>query len=198
MEVRYSWESPITREVLQAVLGALADYGYSGLTAAEIHARTGVAGELLEAADLHELVIAALERVRAFSPPKPTGSLRGDLRALLQPWRGGLSPDERAIAAVLSAAEWDSSLKRAVHAAFDQPLAEVIGGLLARAAAAGQAPAAAVHTLNWLLRSLAVDRLRASHPRTQVDIDHLVDYLVAGLACATRTECPASTGANGG
>jgi hypothetical protein len=44
-----------------------------------------------------------------------------------------------------------------------------------------------VHTLNWILRGLALDRLRAANPRYPVDLAELVDHLVAGLGPEGRT-----------
>jgi hypothetical protein len=83
--------------------------------------------------------------------------------------------------AVLSAAEWHPRLREAVHEALDRPLAQVLGRVLARAAADSRAPARPLLTLNWVLRGLVLDRLR-SGPRTTVDLDALVDFLVAGVA----------------
>lgn len=181
MGVRFSWDSPSSRLVLCATLRVLADLGYAGLTVSEIQARAGAAGALLEDTDLEDLAVMALQRVRLFSAPEPTGSLRGDLQALLRPWLRSRGPDERAVAAVLSAAEWSPRLRVAVAEAFDRPLAQAVGTLLARAAAEGQVPAARVQTLNWILRGLALNRLRAIHPRTPVDLDELVTHLVVGL-----------------
>ncbi|TFV64483.1 hypothetical protein E4P41_00985 [Geodermatophilus sp. DF01-2] len=88
---------------------------------------------------------------------------------------------------MLSAAEWEPRIKRAVVQAFDRPLAQAVGALLAGAVADGQVPASRVHTLNWILRSLALDRLRAANPRCPVDLDELVDHLVAGLRRERRS-----------
>jgi hypothetical protein len=181
MAQRFSWDSPSSRSVLDATLRALTELGYAGLTVSEIQARAGVAGALLEDTDLEDLTIAALQHVRLFSAPEPTGSLQGDLRALLRPWLGSRGPDEWAVAAVLSAAEWNPRLRVAVAEAFDRPLAQAVGTLMARAAAQGQVPLARVQTLNWILRGLALNRLRAINARSPVDVDQLVTHLVIGL-----------------
>jgi len=181
MPQRFTWDSPSCRLVLCATLRVLAERGYAGLTVSEIQARAGAAGALLEDADLEDLTVLALQHVRLFSAPEPTGSLRGDLQALLRPWLGFRGPDERVVAAVLSAAEWSPRLRSAVVEAFDRPLAQVVGTLLARFAADGHVPPARVQTLNWILRGLALNRLRAIHPRTPVDLDELVTHLVVGL-----------------
>lgn len=181
MERRFDWASPSSRVVLSAALDALSEVGYEGLTLAEVRARAGTAGTLVEEADLVEVVVTALEAVRVFPPAEPTGDLRADLAALVRPWLARRGRDERAVAAVLSAAEWEPRIKQAVLQAFDRPLAQALGTLLAGAVADGRVAASRVHTLNWILRGLALDRMRAANPRCPVDLDELVDHLVAGL-----------------
>jgi hypothetical protein len=186
MGQHFDWRSPSSRLVLTAALDVLARLGHAGLTLQEIQARCGAAGVLIEEADLEDIVVIALQGVRLFSAPEPTGSLRTDLHALLRPWLGPRGPNERAVEAVLSAAEWNPRLKTAVVEAFDRPLAQAVGTLLARAAAEGQVPPGRVHTLNWILRGLALNRLRAIHPRSLVDLEELIDHLVVGLERAPR------------
>jgi hypothetical protein len=187
MEQRFDWASPSSRLVLSAALEALSELGYEALTVAEVRARAGAAGALVEEGDLVEVVATALEQVQVFPPTEPTGDLRADLTALLRPWLARRGRDERAVAAVLSAAEWDPRIKRAVVRAFDRPLAQAVGTLLAGAVADGRVAATRVHTLNWLLRGLALDRLRAANARCPVDLDELVDHLVAGLGPERRS-----------
>jgi Tetracyclin repressor-like, C-terminal domain len=174
-----SWESPSSRPALRAVLDALVEHGYEGLTPEAIAVRAGPAAAALPAApDVDELVITALDGVELFDVPPGTGSLRGDLRALLNPWRNQRSADEMAVAAVLSAAEWHPALRAAVTHALDRPLARATGAVLTRAL--GNAPQTALQTLNWVLRGLVLDRLR-SGSRSAVDLDALADFLVAGV-----------------
>jgi Tetracyclin repressor-like, C-terminal domain len=175
-----SWESPSSRLVLRAVLDALVDHGYEGVTPDVIAVRAGTAAVALgDSPDIDELVMTAVSGVELFGVPPSTGSLRGDLRALLSPWRNPRTADEMAVAAVLSAAEWHAPLKAAATEALDRPLAQAIGTVLNRAMER-HVPQSALQTLNWLLRGLMLDRLR-SGSRSAVDLDHLVDFLVAGL-----------------
>jgi AcrR family transcriptional regulator len=185
MESRFDWSSPACRLVLSAALDALVDVGYAGLTVAEIRARAGAAGAHVEDADLDEIVAIALQQVHVFDVPAPTGDLRADLAALLRPWLSRRRRDDQVVTAVLSAAEWSPRIKDAVLQVFDRPLAQSVGAVLADAVASGQVTASRVHTLNWILRGLALDRMRASAPRSPVDIDELVDHLVTGLGAAT-------------
>jgi Tetracyclin repressor-like, C-terminal domain len=174
------WESPSSRLVLRAVLDALADHGYEGVTSDAIAVRAGPAAAALgDSPDIDELVISAISGVELFGVPESTGSLRGDLRALLGPWRNPRTADEMAVAAVLSAAEWHPHLKAATTSALDRPLAQAIGTVLSRALER-QVPQSALQTLSWLLRGLVLDRLH-SGSRSAVDLDHLADFLVAGL-----------------
>jgi hypothetical protein len=182
MTLTFRWESPSSQRVLTAALDALADLGPVGLTAAQIRDRAGSAGRLVEDADLEEILVVALQQVRLFTAPPPTGSLRGDLRALLDPWLGARGRNERVVAAVLSLTEWNPRLKEALREGFDRPLALALGELLARALRDGEVSSARVQTLNWILRGLALTRLRAIDARTPVDLDALIDHLVAGLA----------------
>jgi hypothetical protein len=177
----FSWESPSSRLVLNGVLDILAELGYDGLTAAEVRVRAAAAGPALrDFPDLEALAVAALGHVELFPPPTPTGDLRQDLRSLLQPWREAPSRDERVIAAVLSAAMWRPRLRVALHDALDRPLTHAVAVVVARSSASGAIPPAAIQTLCWVLRGLIVDRLR-SGPRSSIDLDLLVDFLVAGL-----------------
>lgn len=172
--------SSSSASVHRAVLEALGDHGYERMTIDAVARRTGPAPEALrDACDVTDLVITALSDVELFSAPPATGSLREDLRALLGSWRLPRSADERALAAVLSAAEWNGPLKEAVVRALDRPLARALGTVLNRAADR-DVPPSALQTLNWVLRGLALERLRTG-PRSACDLELLVDFLLAGL-----------------
>jgi hypothetical protein len=168
--------------IRDAVLGALAAHGYEALTIDLIQHRAGTTAPSLDpAVELEDLITAALAHVRLFATPAPTGSLRGDLRLLLRPWEGD-GRDARAIAAVLSAADRRPALQKAVVEALDRPLGQALGSILVRAATTGERISPHVLlTLNWILRSLAFDRLRASTPRCGVDLDQLIDLLLAAV-----------------
>ncbi|MGY1705406.1 TetR/AcrR family transcriptional regulator [Geodermatophilus sp. SYSU D00697] len=181
MHRRFDWDSPSARLVLSAALDALVDVGYAGLTVQEIRARAGSAGPLIEEDDLEEIVATALERVHVFDVPTASGDLRADLAALVRPWLAARRRDDQVVTAVLSAAEWSPRIKHAVTTVFDRPLAQAVGTVLAAAVANGQVAPSRVHTLNWILRGLALDRMRASNPRSPVDLEELVDHLVSGL-----------------
>ena len=180
MHDRLDEESPGPRPEWRAVLDALAEFGYEGLTVEAIARRAGPSAAALGAApEVEELVATAIAQLELFAAPPPTGTLRGDLRALLNPWRTPRTTDERAVAAVLSAAEWHPPLKAAVAQALDRPLNRAMATVLTRAAEHA-VPQAALQTLNWLLHGLVLERFRAGS-RSAVDIDALVDFLLAGV-----------------
>jgi AcrR family transcriptional regulator len=181
----FSWQSPSSRLVLTAVLDTLAEHGWEGLTAAEVEARAGPAGPVLgDSPDLESLVVAALEEVDVFPEPRPTGDLRDNLRALLAKWRNAASRDERIVAALISPALRRPRLRAALWEALDGPLNRYVAAVMAPVSRRHDLPEGHVQTLCWVLRGLVLDRLR-SGPRSAVDIDGLVDFLVAGLKGAT-------------
>lgn len=183
VDIGLDWRSPSSRLVLTAVLDILASEGYEGLTVASVKHRSGLAGPALgEAPDLERLVIVSLEQIHLMTAPLPTGSLRGDLVALLHPWRAPCGRDERVIAAVLSAAQFRPPLKAAVADVVDRQVGQAVGTLLSRATV-GEVIPAWMQTLSWVLRGLMLERLRTG-ARSQVDLEALVDFLLAGVTQA--------------
>jgi hypothetical protein len=153
-----------TPSMLAAVAAALADLGFGGLL--------GAASRI----DLEDAVLEAVRGVQLFPELKPTGSVRYDLLTLMQRWLGGLTRDERAMGVLLGAAEWYPRIREATFDALDRPLAAAVCAILRRAA---EPPALdQVPLLIWVLRSVAVDRLRCGTARTQVDLEQLLDHLL--------------------
>jgi hypothetical protein len=177
---RFDWDSPSSRLVLDGVLDILVESGYQGLTLDEVKVRAGPAARALGSLpEVDALVTAALSSIELLQPPLPTGSLRGDLRALVRPWRNRRTRDELIVGSVLSAALHRPELGEAIALALDRPVARAVGTVLSRHLPPGEVPAR-VQTLNWLLHGLILDRLRHGS-RSAVDLDQLVEFLVAGL-----------------
>jgi AcrR family transcriptional regulator len=182
MDTYFTWRSPSSRLVLQAVLDTLLDLGYDGLTVEEIKARAGGAGEALpDDTDLDALLVAALDLLTVFGEQHPTGDLRHDLHLLLRPWRGPATREELIVGALLSAAHLHPRLKEALADVVDRPLNQIVGATVAQATQRGHVPVDVAQTLSWILRALQIDRLR-SGPRSQVDLDRLVAFLINGVA----------------
>lgn len=180
MAGRFDWQSPSSRLVLTAALDLLAERGYEGLTVQELRSRSGLAEPALDDdLDLDALMIVALEHVRVLAAPPPTGSLEGDLQALLEHWRVPRTRDELVLTAVLSAAEWNPHLKQAVAETLDRQVAQAVGAVLGRVLTGGAA-LSRIQTLGWVLRGLMLERLRTG-PRSDADLHALVTFLLHGL-----------------
>jgi len=181
MDTYFDWTSPSSRLVLHAVLETLLDLGYHGLTIEEIKVRAGSAGELLPGdIDTEALLVAALKRLTLFTDRNPSGDLRQDLELLLRPWRGPATRDEHIVGTLLSVASLQPRLKEALADVVDRPLNQIVSATVARATERGQVPADTAQTLCWVLRALQIDRLWCG-PRSQVDLDRLVAFLIRGV-----------------
>lgn len=179
MRPRFHDES--SRRVLRATLEALGELGYRQLTRADIDRRARWFAPDLEGVDVDEVVVAALQGVRLFDPPLPTGSLRGDLEALLSPWRGPLCLEERAVFAVLSEAPRRGPVQHAAFAAIDRTLVHATAVLLARRPNGQESCPQRLQTLVWILRGVAMDRLMTGTARSEDELTILASYLLDGL-----------------
>jgi AcrR family transcriptional regulator len=86
---------------------------------------------------------ALLDWATASAPPRDTGSLRGDVLALLRPWvreitRSAFAP---VIAAFVNEAQSDATFADAYRTQFVQPRREAMRAVFARAAERGEVPA---------------------------------------------------------
>ncbi|MGY1620471.1 hypothetical protein ACI797_27335 [Geodermatophilus sp. SYSU D00691] len=153
--------------LLPAVVAALVELGYDVPAAAS------------GSADLEEVVLRAVDGLRLFAAPAPTGSVRSDLLALVQRWRGCPTREERAVRVLLAAEEWCPRLAEATRAALDRSLTAAVDVVVARAGA-DRPSLHSVPALVWVLRSVAVDRVRCGAPRTRADLERLVDLLLCG------------------
>jgi hypothetical protein len=63
-------------------------------------------------------------------------------------------------------------------------LTHAVAAIAARATGESDVPSRLIQTLCWILRGLMTDRLRST-PRSAVDIDLLVGFLMAGLQAAS-------------
>jgi len=132
----------------------------------------------------------ALEAVyRAWSDVEPrltdTGSLRGDLRAMLLPWARRLRerPYGRVIAAFVTEAQTNPAFAEQYRTRFVQPRREEGRAALARAAARGEIPTDTnVEVALDLLYGPLYHRLLHQHARlTDRFVTDVVDTVVRGL-----------------
>jgi AcrR family transcriptional regulator len=86
---------------------------------------------------------ALLDWAAATAPPRDTGSLRGDVLALLRPWVREISrqPFGPVIAAFLNEAQADPEFADAYRTRFVEPRRDAMRAVFARAAERGEVPA---------------------------------------------------------
>lgn len=130
----------LSEQLLSVAVDILAEEGWSRLNSDRIaaRARAGKAGIYRRWPTMAALARAAVGRVRLVSTPGDSGSLRGDLRALVDRWTVPLDREERAAASIVGAARHDEQLRAGLEEALVQPLAEAVAVIGSRAEARGE------------------------------------------------------------
>ena len=125
----------LSEQLLKVAVDILADDGWSRLNSDRIaaRARAGKAGIYRRWPSMPSLVREAVSRFDLVPVPDDTGSLRGDLLALLQRWTSPLDREERAVAALVGAARFDDDLRAGLDTALVQPLTAAVTVLGQRA-----------------------------------------------------------------
>jgi len=130
------------RALLKATLAVLAESGYGGLTTAAVAARAGVSTATLYRrwSSKEELVLAAAADFTEDLERRPdTGTLEGDLRALLRDKATGLTGENgRLLRALIGEATHNVPLAEAVTAAFMKPVRERVEEIVRRAVDRGE------------------------------------------------------------
>ena len=120
--------------------------------------------------------------------PRDTGSLRGDLLALLRPWirRVRARPYGRVVAALIAEAQTDPKFATEYRARFVEPRREPARALLRRAIERGEIPATTnVELALDLLYGPLYHRLLHGHaPLNDRFVQDVVDAALAGFAAA--------------
>ena len=127
--------------ILSATLDVLAEAGYGGFTVAAVIQRAGVSSATLYRRwDTKEaLVVAALASLAPEPMAIDTGSLDGDVRALIDDVVRAMSVRRDDLAGVLAGElRRDGELRDAVDAKFLVPRLETLGAILDRAVARGE------------------------------------------------------------
>jgi AcrR family transcriptional regulator len=130
----------LSEQLLSVAVDILAEEGWSRLNSDRIaaRARAGKAGIYRRWPTMAALARAAIGRVRLVSTPEDTGSLRGDLRSLVDRWTVPLDREERAAASIVGAARHDEQLRAGLEEALVRPLAEAVAVIGRRAAERGE------------------------------------------------------------
>ncbi|WP_242658121.1 TetR-like C-terminal domain-containing protein [Klenkia brasiliensis] len=175
--------SPELSEQLVAVaVDILADEGWGRLNSDRVaaRARAGKAGIYRRWPTMSALVRHAVSGFDLVVCPEDTGSLRGDLVALLQPWTQELSREERAAAGLVGAARHDDELRAGLDTAVVQPLGAVLDELARRAGARGEpVDPERLALLRTLVQALWWERYTAfSTPLPEAEVAALVDSVL--------------------
>ncbi|MER5436851.1 TetR/AcrR family transcriptional regulator [Streptomyces sp. NPDC002588] len=133
------------RALLEATLTVLAESGYGGLTTGAVAARAGVSTATLYRrwSSKEELVLAAAAtRAEDLAKQPDTGSLEGDLRALLRDKAASLTGESgRLMRALIGEAAHNDTLAEVLATTFLLPVRHRVEEAVARAAARGEVPA---------------------------------------------------------
>jgi AcrR family transcriptional regulator len=125
----------LSEQLLAVAVDILAEDGWSRLNSDRIaaRARAGKAGIYRRWPSMPVMVREAVSRFDLVPVPEDTGSLRGDLLALLERWTRPLDREERATASLVGAARFDDDLRAALDAAIGRPLTAAVTELGRRA-----------------------------------------------------------------
>jgi AcrR family transcriptional regulator len=131
--------------ILQAAAELLLEQGLTAVSMDAVAARAGVSKATIYRwwPTKETLALDALYHEWADLPPaQDTGSLQGDLRALLRPWARLASrrPYGRAIAALVTEAQTDPEFARQYRARFVQPRRDQARAIFRRAITRGEIP----------------------------------------------------------
>ncbi len=125
----------LSTQLLAVAVDILAEDGWGRLNSDRIaaRARAGKAGIYRRWPSMPVMVREAVSQFQLVPVPADTGSLRGDLLALLARWSRPLDREERATASIVGAARFDDDLRAALDAAIGRPLTAAVTALGERA-----------------------------------------------------------------
>jgi AcrR family transcriptional regulator len=125
----------LSEQLLSVAVDILAEDGWSRLNSDRIaaRARAGKAGIYRRWPSMPVMVREAVSRFDLVPLPDDTGSLRGDLLALLERWTRPLDREERAAASIVGAARFDDDLRLGLESALGRPLTAAVTELGRRA-----------------------------------------------------------------
>jgi AcrR family transcriptional regulator len=132
--------SELSDQLVSVAVDILADEGWGRLNSDRIAARAkaGKAGIYRRWPTMAALARHALGQASLVQLPADSGSLHGDLGALLEPWTRPLDRAERAAASLVGAARHDEQLRAGLEEALVRPLATVVREISRRETARGR------------------------------------------------------------
>jgi AcrR family transcriptional regulator len=130
----------LSEQLLAVAMDILADEGWGRLNSDRVaaRARAGKAGIYRRWPTMSALARHAVSRFQLVDRPEDTGSLRGDVAALVQRLHRPLSREECAVASIVGAARHDDELRAGLDAALVRPLARAVAFVGDCAAARGE------------------------------------------------------------
>jgi AcrR family transcriptional regulator len=169
----------LSEQLLAVAVDILADEGWGRLNSDRVaaRARAGKAGIYRRWPTMAALVRHAVSGFDLVPAPADTGSLRGDLLELVQPWSRPLSREERAVAGLVGAARHDEDIRAGLDAAVVAPLTAALTAVLDRAEARGESVSpTGRRLLGQLVLALWWDRCTAfAEPVPADELGALVD-----------------------
>lgn len=183
--------SELSEQLLAVAVDILAEEGWGRLNSDRVaaRARAGKAGIYRRWPTMSALARHAVSRFRLVELPADTGSLRGDLAALVDRWRRPLDREERAVASLVGAARHDEELRAGLDAALVGPLGAAVATVGERAAARGEAvQQARLALLGSVLEAFLWQRYTAAGDGATAaeDLDRLVDDVLLPLVSPQR------------
>lgn len=130
----------LSEQLVSVAIDILAEEGWGRLNSDRIaaRARAGKAGIYRRWPTMAALARHAVGRFTLVVTPDDTGSLRGDLEALIDRWTRPLDREERAAASLVGAARHHEDLRAGLDSALVEPLAAAVTEIGTRSAARGQ------------------------------------------------------------
>ena len=130
----------LSEQLVTVAVDILAEEGWGRLNSDRIaaRARAGKAGIYRRWPTMAALARHAIGGFTLVELPDDTGTLPGDLAALVAGWGLPLSREERAAASLMGAARYDEDLRAGLESALVQPLAAAVAELGTRSTARGE------------------------------------------------------------
>lgn len=188
----------VTEAIMQAATDELVECGYRGLAMERVARRAGVGKSALyrrwpSKVDMAVQVLARLGLPTG--PPPDTGSLRGDVRAMLQSTLGWLSePRTRAVLpGLIAESDRNPALAEATAEHVTRPRLSWARNMLERSRDRGDLDGADIDVLLDLLIAPTFWRLVQGRPVDDRYLDRLTDVVLDGLAVRGRSAAASLT-----
>ncbi len=181
----------LSEQLLAVAVDILAEEGWGRLNSDRVaaRARAGKAGIYRRWPTMSAMARHAVGRFRLVDQPEDTGSLSGDVAALVERWSRPLSREECAVASLVGAARHDEELRAGLDAALVRPLASAVAVIGERAAARGEAvPEPRLAMLRSVLEAFLWQRFTTAGDGAipAERLDRLVEDVLMPLVAAGR------------